>query len=239
LNLKPCPFRQVDDEGHILCDKIKTGDREVSPNICRACPVSAINCAHLRATLDHHARPPLTVRYGNGKTEIWDDVAPSINLQTAACAAKVTPIHSPRDCAGCPIRQPLVAAQSLAVVTPRAAADSAWAANGNGRRQPAKRAPRIAPAPPSTAPSAPASTSLSTGLRMQPAPAADARSSIVAQKIIQLQEWLAGHKTKPAEDADANAVMPIAVGARSSPFDSRSGSLRTPAAEEKRVGWTD
>ncbi len=225
MNLKPCPYRQVDDEGHILCDKIKAGDREVSPNICRACPVSAINCAHLRATLDHQARPPLTVRYGNGKTEIWDDVAPSINLQTAACAAKVIPIHSPRDCAGCPIRQPLVAAQSLAVVAPRAVADATITATANARRQPARRAPHIAPAPPS----APASTSLSTGLRMQPTPAADARSSIVAQKIIQLQEWLAGHKTKPAEDADANAVTPIAVGAR---------PVRA-LPEEKRVGWTD
>ncbi len=232
MNLRPCPYRQVDDEGHILCDKIKTGDREVSPNICRACPVAAINCAHLRATLDHHARPPLTVRYGNGKTEIWDDVAPSINLQTAACAAKVVPIHSPRDCAACPIRQPLVMADSLIVVAPRAVAEVAAAASAS--RQTMRRAPRVAP--PSTAPSAPASTTLSTGLRMQPAPAADARSSIVAQKIIQLQEWLAGHKTQKPSDEE-NAVMPIAVGAR--PSTTPSAPLRMHAAEEKRVGWTD
>ena len=115
-NLKPCPYRQVDDDGHILCEKIKTGDREVSPNICRACPISAIHCAHLRATLDHQARPPLTVRYGNGKTEIWDDLAPTITLQRAACAVKVTPILSPRDCAGCPLRQPLIAADAISVV---------------------------------------------------------------------------------------------------------------------------
>jgi len=219
-NLKPCPYRQVDDEGHILCDKIKSGDREVSPNICRACPVSAINCAHLRATLDHQARPPLTVRYGNGKTEVWDEVAPSITLQRAACAAKVTPIHSPRDCAGCPIRQPLVAAESLNVVAPRAAAEAAMMATADSRRQTARRAPRAAPAPiPPTPVAAPAV-----------APAAEARSSLVAQKIIQLQEWLAGHKTpKPAEDADADTVMPLAVGARPG---------RVPA-EEKRVGWTD
>ena len=221
-NLKPCPYRQVDDEGHILCDKIKSGDREVSPNICRACPVSAINCAHLRATLDHQARPPLTVRYGNGKTEVWDEVAPSITLQRAACAAKVTPIHSPRDCAGCPIRQPLVAAESLNVVAPRAAAEAAMMATADSRRQTARRAPRAAPAPiPPTPVAAPAV-----------APAAEARSSLVAQKIIQLQEWLAGHKApKPAEDesADANRVMPLAVGARPG---------RVPA-EEKRVGWTD
>ncbi len=219
-NLRPCPYRQVDDEGHILCDKIKTGDREVSPNICRACPVAAINCAHLRATLDHHARPPLTVRYGNGKTEIWDDVAPSINLQTAACAAKVVPIHSPRDCAACPIRQPLVMADTLNVVAPRAAAEVAAAATAP--RQPVRRAPRVVPAP--------------VAVVTQPAPAADARSSIVAQKIIQLQEWLAGHKTQKPSDEE-NAVMPIAAGAR--PSTTPSAPLRMHAAEEKHVGWTD
>ncbi len=229
LNLKPCPYRQVDDEGHILCDKIKAGDREVSPNICRACPVAAINCAHLRATLDHQARPPLTVRYGNGKTEIWDDVAPSIALQRAACAVKVTPIHSPRDCAGCPIRQPLVTAESLTIVAPRAVATVAANATAYARQQPVRRAPRVAAATMPVAVPAAAAT--------QPAPAADARSNIIAQKIIQLQEWLAGHKT-PAADA-ADAVMPIAVGARPLPFDARAGSPRTNTAEEKRVGWTD
>ena len=212
MDLRPCPYRQVDDERHILCDKIRSGDREVSPNSCRACPVSAINCAHLRATLDHHARPPLTVRYGNGKTEIWDDVAPSINLQTAACAAKVVPIHSPRDCAACPIRPPLVAAEASNTI-----ARPAVATKDEGRMTNGRRAVRVAPAP--------------IIARAPVAPAADARSNIVAQKIIQLQEWLAGHKTKPAEDE--NTVMPIAVGAASSSMP------RTRDTEEKRVGWTD
>ncbi len=220
MNLKPCPYRQVDDEGHILCDKIKTGDREVSPNICRACPVAAINCGHLRATLDHQARPPLTVRYGNGKTEIWDAVAPSISLQRAACAVKVTPIHSPRDCAGCPLRQPLVAAEAITVLAPRAVANVAPTATAYARLQPVRRAPRVAPAPmPATAPVAAA---------VQPAPAADARSNTVAQKIIQLQEWLAGHPAHKSA-ADADAVMSLAVGARPSRV----------FPEEKRVGWTD
>ena len=206
MKLKPCPYRQVDDEGHILCDKIKTGDRAVSPNLCRVCPIAAIHCAHLRATLDHQAHPPLTVRYGNGKTELWDDRAPALNLHTAACAAKIVPIHSPRDCAACPIRQPLIAAEALNLA-PRAVTEVA-AANTAGRRPPLRRPPRVAPAP--------------------VAPAPDARSNIVAQKIIQLQEWLAGHKTpKPADEE--NTVMPIAVGARPG---------RVPA-EEKRVGWTD
>jgi hypothetical protein len=194
----------VDEDGHILCEKIKHGDREVSPNICRACPVAAINCAHLRATLDHQARLPLTVHYGNGKTEIWDDPAPSLSLAHAACAAKVTPIHSPRDCAGCPLRQPRVTADSW---QPLVAASP-----------PAPRRPRgvRAPAP---APVVVAAT-----------PAADNRSSRVAEKIIQLQEWLAGHKSTEAKAGPAEPeVQPLALGARPG---------RVPG-EEKRVGWTD
>jgi hypothetical protein len=189
----------VDEEGHILCDKIKAGDREVSPNICRACPINAIHCAHLRATLDHHARPPLTVRWGNGKTEVWDDLAPSISLQRAACAVKVTPIHSPRDCAGCPLRQPLVTAEAIHVV-----ARPAVVTKAEGRRTNVRRVPPAASAP--------------------VAPAADARTNIVAQKIIQLQEWLA--KQKNGAPNDESAALPRAVGA-----------ART--SEEKRVGWTD
>lgn len=113
MNLRPCPYRQVTDEGRILCDKIKSGDREVSPAICRACPIAQINCAHLRATLANQVHPPLTVRYGNGKTEIWDAPAPPIALERAACSAKVIPILSPRDCAGCPIHQALVSVDSI------------------------------------------------------------------------------------------------------------------------------
>ncbi len=215
MNLKPCPYRLVDDVGQILCDKIKSGDREVSPNICRACPVAAINCAHLRATLDHQARPPITVRYGNGKTEVWEDPAPAIALERAACAAKVTPIHSPRDCAGCALRQALVVADAIqpAGIKPQLP-----------DRRPA-RAPRVAPRPisaPITQPQPVAQVS-------QPAPAADARSNIVAKKIIQLQEWLA--KQKPSQDdkdEEENAVMPIAS-------VTRPRMIR----EEKRVGWTD
>jgi len=228
LNLKPCPYRQVDDEGHILCDKIKTGDREVSPNICRACPVSAINCAHLRATLDHQARPPLTVRYGNGKTEVWDDLAPSINLQTAACAAKVIPIHSPRDCAACPIRQPLISAESLNPLAP-AVANAPLATSAAAKRQTARRVPHAAPAP--IAAVSPVAAAVPT------TPAGDARSNIVAQKIIQLQEWLAGRKAQAMPAEDTNAVTPLAVGARLSILPSARPGAHV--AEEKHVGWTD
>ncbi len=195
MNLRPCPFRRVDDEGHILCDKIKSGDREVSPAICRACPISAINCAHLRATLNQQSRPPLTVRYGNGKTEIWDDPAPPIALERAACSAKVIPILSPRDCAGCAIRQLLVTADSIPIM----------------------------PTVKSIARPIPIQVA-------QPVVIEEERKSVVAQKIIQIQEWLTKQKNTAAQKDDAEeSVLPIAVGA---------GPLRR-SHEEKRVGWTD
>ncbi|MBI3914376.1 MAG: hypothetical protein HY327_09360 [Chloroflexi bacterium] len=186
MNLKPCPFRQVDNEGRILCDKIKTGEREVSPNICRACPISAINCAHLRATLDHRARLPITVRFGNGRTEIWDDVEPSIALERAACSAKVIPITSPRDCAGCPLRQALIIPNAIPV------------------------APQIKPA---RAPIIVERRQPVTVVAAMPAKEEEPRKSIVAQKLNQLQEWLTKQKPgNPAENSVRDIVMPIAAG---------------------------
>ena len=106
--LSPCSFRQVDNHGRILCNLIKGGDREVSVNLCRVCPVQAINCQHLRASLEKKISTPLTVRFATGRVEVWDDEPPGIEFKQAACAAKTMPIHSPRDCAGCPIRMPNV-----------------------------------------------------------------------------------------------------------------------------------
>ncbi|MBI3741440.1 MAG: hypothetical protein HY257_06755 [Chloroflexi bacterium] len=213
MNLKPCPFRIVDLDGHILCEKIKRGDREVSPNICRVCPISAINCAHLRATLDHHTRPAITVRYGNGRTEVWDDLAPSIALERAACSAKVIPITSPRDCAGCPLRQSLPL-------------DSIPIPNLSNRRISQGHEQRIYAAPsripiPAPAPNIPNES-------IQDAP----RKSLVAQKIEQLQEWLAKQKT-PLPDARANEepAMSMTAGIGRNIFPVRG--------EEKRAGWTD
>ena len=210
LNLTPCPYRQVDGEGHILCQQIKTGDREVSPALCRACPVALINCSHLKATLDQQARLPITVRWGNGKTEIWDDPAPPLALQRAACSAKTIPILSPRDCSGCPLRQPLVMPSAIPLMpTP-----------DGGRRTEVKRAPRAAPVP-----QPPAAIT---------APAAEARTNIVAQKIIQLQDWLTKQKHQSEEEEPAQ-VLPIAVGAH----PSTSLRMNPQVAEERRVGWTD
>ena len=220
MNLKPCPYRHADDEGHILCDKIKAGDRAVTPNICRACPVAHINCTHLRATLEHHARPPITVRWGNGKTQVWDDCAQdSITLSRAACAEKVIPIHSPRDCAGCALRKPVDGPQSTA---DRRMTD-------DGRRITAPpRGVRRAPVPaPIAQPIAQVAPPMAQAT--QATPTAEARSSLVAQKIIQLQEWLAKQNRAPRH-AEEETVAPIA-------YAQRPGARVV--GEEKRVGWTD
>ena len=215
MSLKPCPYRHVGEEGHILCDKIKTGDRQVSLNICRACPVAQINCTHLRATLDHQAHPPVTVRWGNGKTEIWEDDAPSLAFQNAACAEKVIPVHSPRDCAGCTLRQPLLLAETIPTADRRP--QSIAVAPSTPRRR--TNAPRGVPSPVAQP---------IAQVTLQPA--AEARSSIVAQKIIQLQEWLNRPKSTPAQNDEP--VTPASMVYTARPTARAVG-------EEKRVGWTD
>lgn len=222
MNLKPCPYRHVGDEGHILCDKIKTGDREVSPNICRACPISQINCGHLRAVLDNQSRPPITVRWGNGKTQVLDDFAQqSIAMQRAACAAKVTPIHSARDCAGCALRQPLVLAETIQPVVEPAATN-----HRAGQRQP-RRAPTPVMQPVAQIAQP---TPVAHIAPPPPQPVADKRSSIVAQKIIQIQEWLAKSMASQKSDEAADDVQPLSQVAR---------PVARVVGEEKRVGWTD
>lgn len=224
VSLKPCPYRHVGDEGHILCDKIKTGEREVSPNICRACPISQINCGHLRAVLDNQSRPAITVRWGNGKTKVLDDFAQqSISMNRAACAAKVTPIHSARDCAGCALRQPLILADAI---QPVVAVEPAIASNRTHQRQP-RRAPMPVMQPVAqVAQSAPVAQAEPPA----PQPAADKRSSAVAQKIIQIQEWLAKSMAAKKSDQAADEVQPLAQVVR---------PVARVVGEEKRVGWTD
>ncbi len=122
VELRPCPFRQVDDDGHILCAKLKSADREISPRVCAACPVAEIDCVHLRAALSRTGHPPLLVRYGNGKSELWEESAPTISFASAACAARTAPIRSPQDCAACALREtpslPLVLASSALLIPP-------------------------------------------------------------------------------------------------------------------------
>jgi hypothetical protein len=104
--LSPCEHRTVSKDGRIVCCKIVEGDNEVSPNICRACPLRAVNCTHLRFSLRKTSPSPLLVRY-NGRTEMWNDEPPELSFERAACAARVTPIDQARSCAGCTLRQPL------------------------------------------------------------------------------------------------------------------------------------
>ena len=211
INLRPCPYRLVDGEGHILCNQIKSGDREVSPAICRACPIAQIDCRYLKATLDQQTRVPITVRWCNGKTQVWDDPTPPLAMQRAACSAKTIPILSPRDCAGCAIRQALVMPEAIPVMPTIV------------QRKPAAVARRtLQPIP------VPQATPAPMAQATQSAPSAEARTNIVAQKIIQLQEWLTKQKHPRVEDEEPVEVLPIAVGAR---------SVRV--AEERRVGWTD
>lgn len=217
VNLKPCPYRHADDDGHILCDKIKSGDREVTPNICRACPVAQINCTHLRAALDHQARPPIVVRWGNGKSQVWDDLPhDSPALTRAVCVEKVIPIHSPRDCGGCALHQALVNREQL-TLNSQPTAD---------RRRPTvvPRTPRVVPAP-----VAQMAQPQPVAEGNQAAPTADACSNSVAQKIIQLQAWLAKPNRTPhqAEEEDVASVT------YTQRLCARVGG------EEKRVGWTD
>jgi hypothetical protein len=108
LGLSPCEHRSVSKDGRIVCAKIVEGDNRVSPNVCRACPFKAVNCAHLRFSLRQDSPSPLIVRY-NGRTEIWDDDPPELRFEHAACAVKVMPIEHPRSCVGCPLRQALQA----------------------------------------------------------------------------------------------------------------------------------
>lgn len=120
--LVTCSHRKVDDGGRILCGLIKGSDREVSIELCRACPVPQINCQHLRAAMQKTISTPITVRFATGRVEVWDNEAPTIGFKQAACAVKAMPIHSPRDCTGCPLRMAQVLPQTATQVARRAKA---------------------------------------------------------------------------------------------------------------------
>ncbi len=107
MQLEPCLYRRVNDDGLVLCGKIKTGDRAVTGGDCQACPIVQIDCSHLRATLLHSGHPPLLVRYGNGKMEVWDDPTPPLTFERAACAVRIQSLASSHECAACAERQAL------------------------------------------------------------------------------------------------------------------------------------
>lgn len=111
--LSPCEHRAVSKSGRIVCSKIVEGDACVAPNTCRVCPFKAANCAHLRFSLRQTTATPLIVRY-NGRTEFWDDDAPALRFEQAACSARLVPITHPRQCAGCALRQPVATGSNAA-----------------------------------------------------------------------------------------------------------------------------
>jgi len=115
-----CEHRSVASDGRIVCKKIAWGENKVSPSLCRACPVQAVNCVHLRFSLRNSPPSSLLVRF-SGRTEVWTDDRPPLEFQQAACALQVMPLHSPRSCASCAMRQPVGAAEAPA----RAAGEAA------------------------------------------------------------------------------------------------------------------
>lgn len=128
--MKPCKYRQAEDDGRIVCEKIVLGDNQVGPNICRTCPVAAINCTHLRFTLERLESSTILVRYGNGRSEVWPGEPARVTLAHGACAAKVIPVEGPRTCTGCALRAPAtvpeqVVAAAAATVPPRGARPAA------------------------------------------------------------------------------------------------------------------
>ena len=104
--ISTCPYRSVAQDGRITCKAIASGDNEVSPNLCRECPIKAIACDHLRFSLQKVASRPITARYATGRVEVLDDQPPRIAFLRAACAEKVVPINSPIECARCALHSP-------------------------------------------------------------------------------------------------------------------------------------
>ena len=103
--LRPCPYRTAQLDGQLTCAKIGGPDREVTPDICAACPAAQISCAHLRFSLVKNAPSPLLIRWGNGKQEVLEADAPRVELARGACGEQVMPVHGPSACAACPLHQ--------------------------------------------------------------------------------------------------------------------------------------
>lgn len=107
-----CQHRLVDKDGRIICEKIREGDREVSPNLCRACPARQVGCDHLRFTLAKTEPSPIVVRYATGRVEVWNNDPPAVRFRTAACALKVAPVQGVSQCLACSARTCRVAPEA-------------------------------------------------------------------------------------------------------------------------------
>ena len=99
-----CEHRSVAADGRIVCARITLGDNLVSPNLCRNCPAKTIACQNLRFSLQKSSPSAIVVRYAGGRTEVWNDEPPSVSFLRAACATKVAPISSPKECTACSLR---------------------------------------------------------------------------------------------------------------------------------------
>ena len=98
-----CYFARVADDGRILCTKIAQGDNEVSPAFCLTCPARQCSCDHLRFSLVKTSPHPIVVRC-NGHIEVWNDEPPRVAFFRAACAARIAPLSSPKECLSCELR---------------------------------------------------------------------------------------------------------------------------------------
>jgi hypothetical protein len=101
LHSPTCPHRAVADDGRIYCRMIAAGDNEVAPHLCHECPARSAGCAHLRFSLQKIAAAPITVRYATGRSEILEGQPARVSFLHAACAARVAPVNSARECAAC------------------------------------------------------------------------------------------------------------------------------------------
>jgi hypothetical protein len=264
--LKPCPHRTVDNGGRILCGLIKNGDREVSVNLCRACPVPQINCQHLRATMDKKVSTPITVRYATGRVEVWDDEPPTIGFKHAACSAKTMPINSPRDCAGCQLHLPNFVPQNAIQVAREAKA--AYTANAVAAAQPpppraAKPIVEEIPMGIAAEPVAESVAAQEMAKRAQSIAAKKLRESSEVEraqyvanakqkgarpaaapaenksKIILLQQWLADQFNKKVAAEAAAANEPDEDGVQEITYSPLAPSYQEDSGMERCVGWTD
>jgi hypothetical protein len=100
-----CPHCAVKEDGCITCQKIAGADTEVSPAICQHCPARACDCGFLRFTLSKIVLTPVTVRWADGRVEVWNSQPPRVLFLRSACALKKTPLASSLDCLGCAWRR--------------------------------------------------------------------------------------------------------------------------------------
>ena len=103
-NSDRCPHREVSGDGRILCGRLAGADREVTLDLCGACPARAIACSCLRFTLQKRPGGAILVRQLGGHSYWLEGEPGAPSFQRAACAARAVPIASPDDCRGCALR---------------------------------------------------------------------------------------------------------------------------------------